>query len=48
MEATFYFQKPQEVLNQLSTDERYWAPFYMPLYTFLLNLPNILVKKLSP
>jgi hypothetical protein len=26
-------QKPQEALNLLVTEERYWAPFYMPLYT---------------
>jgi hypothetical protein len=26
-------QKPQEALNLLVREERYWAPFYMPLYT---------------
>jgi hypothetical protein len=27
-------QKPQEALNLLVREERYWALFYMPLYTF--------------
>jgi hypothetical protein len=36
-------QKPQEAMNLLVTEERYWVPFYMPLYTFLQNLLNLLV-----
>jgi hypothetical protein len=39
-----YSQKPQEALNQLVTEECYRALFYMPLYTFLHNLLNVLVK----
>jgi hypothetical protein len=39
-------QKPQEALNLSVTEERYWAPFYMPLYTFLHNLLNVVVKNL--
>jgi hypothetical protein len=31
--VSFYSQKPQEALNLLVTEERYWALFYMPLYT---------------
>jgi Na+-driven multidrug efflux pump len=31
--VSLYSQKPQEVLNLLVTEERYWALFYMPLYT---------------
>jgi hypothetical protein len=31
-------------LNLLCTEERYWALFYMPLYTFLHNLLNALVQ----
>jgi hypothetical protein len=34
-------QKPQEALNP---EERYWALFYMPLYTFLHNLLNVPVQ----
>jgi hypothetical protein len=30
---SFYSKKPQEALNLLVTEERYWALFYMPLYT---------------
>jgi hypothetical protein len=37
-------QKPQEALNLLVTEERYWALFYMPLYTFLHYLLNALVQ----
>jgi hypothetical protein len=37
-------QKPQEALNLLVTEERYWALFYMPLYTFLHNLLDVLVQ----
>jgi hypothetical protein len=37
-------QKPQEVLNLLVIEERYWAHFYMPLYTFTHSLLNVLVK----
>jgi hypothetical protein len=37
-------QKPQEASNQLITEERYWALFDMPLYTFLHNLLNVLVQ----
>jgi hypothetical protein len=39
--VSFYSQKPQEALNLLVTEERYWALFYMPLYTFLHNLLNV-------
>jgi hypothetical protein len=35
---------PQEALNLLVTEERYWALFYMPLYTFIHNLLNVLVQ----
>jgi hypothetical protein len=28
----------------LVTEERYWALFYMPLYTFIHNLLNVLVQ----
>jgi hypothetical protein len=35
---------PQEALNLLDTEERYWALFYMPLYTSLHNLLNVLVQ----
>jgi hypothetical protein len=31
--VSFYSRKPQEALNLLVTEERYWALFYMPLYT---------------
>jgi hypothetical protein len=31
--TAIYSQKPQEALNLLATEERYWALFYMPLYT---------------
>jgi hypothetical protein len=41
--AAFYFQKSQEALNPLVTEERYWALFYMPLYMFLHSLLNVLV-----
>jgi hypothetical protein len=34
-------QQPQEALNLSVTED--WAPFYMPLYTFLHNLLNVLV-----
>jgi hypothetical protein len=37
-------QKPQKALNLLVTEERYWAPFYMPLYMSLHNLLNVLVQ----
>jgi hypothetical protein len=37
-------QKPQEALDLLVTEEPYWALFYMPLYTFLHNLLNVLVQ----
>jgi hypothetical protein len=37
-------QKPQEALNPSVTEERYWALFYMPLYTFLHNLLNVPVQ----
>jgi hypothetical protein len=40
----YYSQKPQEALNLLVTEERYWALFYMPLYTFIHNLLNVLVQ----
>jgi hypothetical protein len=36
--------QPQEALNLLVPEERYWALFYMPLYTFLHNLLNVLVQ----
>jgi hypothetical protein len=36
-------QKPQEALNLLVTEGRYWALFYMPLYTLLHNFLNLLV-----
>jgi hypothetical protein len=36
--------KPQEALNLLVTEERYWAPFHMPLHTFLHNSLNVLVQ----
>jgi hypothetical protein len=42
--VVIYSQKPQELLNLLFTEERYWALFYMPLYTFLHNLLNVLVE----
>jgi hypothetical protein len=35
---------PQEALNLLVTEERYWALFYMPPYTFEHNLLNVLVQ----
>jgi hypothetical protein len=38
-----YSQKPHEALNLLVTEERYWALFYMILYTFLLNLLNVVI-----
>jgi hypothetical protein len=31
-------------MNLLVTEERYWALFYMPLYTFLHSLLNVLVQ----
>jgi hypothetical protein len=31
--VSFYSEKPPEALNLLVTEERYWALFYMPLYT---------------
>jgi hypothetical protein len=34
----------QEALHLLVTEERYWALFYMPLYTLLHNLLNVLVQ----
>jgi hypothetical protein len=37
-------QKSEKALNLLVTGERYWALFYMPLYTLLYNLLNVLVK----
>jgi hypothetical protein len=37
-------QKPQDTLNQLVTEKRYRALFYMPLYTFLHNLLNVLIQ----
>jgi hypothetical protein len=40
----FYSQKPQEALDLLVTEERYWAVFYMPQYTFVHNLFNVLVE----
>jgi hypothetical protein len=39
-----YSQKAQEALILFVTEERYWALFYMPLYTYLHNLPNVLVQ----
>jgi hypothetical protein len=39
-----YSQEPQQALNLLVTEESYWALFYMPLYTFLHNLLNVLVQ----
>jgi hypothetical protein len=36
-----HFQRPQEALNPQVTEKRYWALFYMPLYTFLHNLLNV-------
>jgi hypothetical protein len=35
---------PQEALNLSVTEERYWALFYMPLYTFIHNLLIVLVQ----
>jgi hypothetical protein len=37
-------QKSQKALNLLITQDRYCARFYMPLYTFLHNLLNVLVQ----
>jgi hypothetical protein len=37
-------RKPQEALNLLVTEERYWALFYIPLYMFIHNLLNVLVQ----
>jgi hypothetical protein len=31
-------------MNLLVTEERYWALFYMQLYTFLHNLLNVLAQ----
>jgi hypothetical protein len=39
-----HFQRPQEALNLLVTEERYWALFYMPLYTILHTLLNVLAQ----
>jgi hypothetical protein len=39
-----FSQKPQEALNLLVTKERYWALFYMPMYTFLHKSLNVLVQ----
>jgi hypothetical protein len=36
--------QPREAFNLSVTEERYWAPFYMPLYTSLHNLLNELVQ----
>jgi hypothetical protein len=36
-------QKPQEAFNASVTEERSWA-LYMPLYTFIHNLLNVLVQ----
>jgi hypothetical protein len=36
--------RPQEALNLLVTEECYWALLYMPLYTFLHNLLNVLIQ----
>jgi hypothetical protein len=38
-----YSQKPQEALSLLVTEECYCTLLYMPLYTFLYNLLNVLV-----
>jgi hypothetical protein len=37
-------QKPQEALNLLVTEERYWTLFYMPQYKFLHNSLNVLIQ----
>jgi hypothetical protein len=47
--SAFFFtimasQKPQETFNLIPTEERYWALFYMPLYTFIRGLLNVLVQ----
>jgi hypothetical protein len=42
--VSLYSQKPQEVSNQLVTEERFRILFYMPLFTFLHNLLNALVQ----
>jgi hypothetical protein len=39
-----YSQKPQEASKLLVTEKCLWALFYMPLYKFLHNLLNVLVK----
>jgi hypothetical protein len=39
-----YSQQPQEALGLLVKEERCWALFYMPLYTFLHSLLNVLVQ----
>jgi hypothetical protein len=39
-----YSQKPQEALNLLVTEERYWTLLHMPLHTFLHHLLNVLVQ----
>jgi hypothetical protein len=36
---------PQEALNLLVTEERYWALFYMPLFTYFYTIFfNVLVQ----
>jgi hypothetical protein len=37
-------QKPLEALNLLVTEERYWALFYMSMYTFIHSMLNVLVQ----
>jgi flagellar basal body-associated protein FliL len=37
-------QKSQDALNQLVTEESYWAVFYMQLFKFVNNLINQLVQ----
>jgi hypothetical protein len=37
-------QMPLEAFNLPVTEERYWALFYMPLYTFSHNLLNVVVQ----
>jgi hypothetical protein len=39
-----YSQKPQETLNLLVTEERYWALFYMPLHKLVHNVIIVLVQ----
>jgi hypothetical protein len=43
----FYSQQPQEALNLLFTEECYWVPFYMPLYTLFTQFAEGILVQIS-